>query len=162
MVWMLTCLVIFLALTKSIGFRSDTRTDDRCYWLSRISSISLSLAIPTVYPRMFSIDEHSIKVVSHMFLMLLTMEMLYKLHTPSLFVLVAGCWRWSAPWDFIPVEWKPEQWGHLSAWNRWRCIYLCRKSGFPWGTLPTVWRTHSQWNTHKSGREIGSTIYSVA
>ena len=80
---------LFLALTKSIGFRSDVRTDDRCYWLSRISSISSSLAIPTVYPRMFSIDEHSIKVFSHMFLLLVSMEMIYKLHS----VTVCSCCR---------------------------------------------------------------------
>uniref|UniRef100_A0A0C9S8H8 TSA: Wollemia nobilis Ref_Wollemi_Transcript_11181_4406 transcribed RNA sequence n=1 Tax=Wollemia nobilis TaxID=56998 RepID=A0A0C9S8H8_9CONI len=44
-----------LALTKSIGLRTDVRIDDRSYWLSRVASISASLAIPLVYPRMFAI-----------------------------------------------------------------------------------------------------------
>lgn len=52
-----------LALTKSVGLRSDVRTDDRCYWLAHVSSISTSLAIPTVYPRMFSIHDLSTKEV---------------------------------------------------------------------------------------------------
>ncbi|KAH7387746.1 hypothetical protein KP509_16G039000 [Ceratopteris richardii] len=52
-----------LALTKSIGLRSDVRTDDRCYWLARVMTISASLAIPTVYPRMFSIHDLSQKEV---------------------------------------------------------------------------------------------------
>ncbi|KAI5067109.1 hypothetical protein GOP47_0017637 [Adiantum capillus-veneris] len=53
-----------LALTKSIGLRSDARTDDRCYWLARVLTIASSLAIPTVYPRMFSIHDLSRKEIS--------------------------------------------------------------------------------------------------
>eukprot|EP00250_Pteridium_aquilinum_P010450 c19397_g1_i1 orf=566-3775(-) len=52
-----------LALTKSVGLRSDVRTDDRCYWLSRALTMSTSLAIPTVYPRMFSIHDLSKKEI---------------------------------------------------------------------------------------------------
>lgn len=46
-----------LALTKSVGLRADVRTDDRSYWLTRVASISMALAIPTVYPRMFSLHD---------------------------------------------------------------------------------------------------------
>lgn len=52
-----------LALTKSVGLRSDVRTDDRSYWLTHVASISTSLAIPTVYPRMFSIHNIASKDV---------------------------------------------------------------------------------------------------
>lgn len=52
-----------LALTKSIGLRSDVRTDDRCYWLAHVLTTSTSLAIPTVYPRMFSIHDLSNKEI---------------------------------------------------------------------------------------------------
>ncbi|MCO5596334.1 hypothetical protein L7F22_050395 [Adiantum nelumboides] len=52
-----------LALTKSIGLRSDARTDDRCYWLARVLTISTSLAIPIVYPRMFSVHDLSQKEI---------------------------------------------------------------------------------------------------
>ncbi|MCO5560069.1 hypothetical protein L7F22_013675 [Adiantum nelumboides] len=50
-----------LALTKSIGLRSDARTDYRCYWLARALTISTPLAIPIVYPRMFSVHDLSQK-----------------------------------------------------------------------------------------------------
>ncbi|KAH9301919.1 hypothetical protein KI387_013502, partial [Taxus chinensis] len=42
-------------LTKGIGLRADVRIDDRSYWLTRVASISASLAVPLVYARMFSI-----------------------------------------------------------------------------------------------------------
>eukprot|EP00249_Psilotum_nudum_P012247 c23671_g1_i1 orf=107-3535(+) len=46
-----------LALTKSIGLRPDVRIDDRSYWLTRAVSLSASLSIPLVYPRMFAIHD---------------------------------------------------------------------------------------------------------
>ena len=63
---------VFVALIKSIGLRPDARTDDRCYWLSHVLSISMSLSIPTVYPRMFSIHDLSTKVFPNSFLMIYT------------------------------------------------------------------------------------------
>lgn len=50
-----------LALTKSIGLRSDVRIDDRSYWITRVASISASLAVPLVYPRMFAIHNLTLK-----------------------------------------------------------------------------------------------------
>jgi protein transport protein SEC24 len=44
-----------MALTKSVGLRTDVRIDERSYWLSRVASLSASMAIPLVYPRMFAI-----------------------------------------------------------------------------------------------------------
>ncbi|WOL01376.1 protein transport protein Sec24-like [Canna indica] len=46
-----------LALSKSIGLQNDGRLDDRSYWVSRVASLSISLAIPLVYPRMISIHD---------------------------------------------------------------------------------------------------------
>ncbi|KAJ7297452.1 hypothetical protein O6H91_Y056200 [Diphasiastrum complanatum] len=46
-----------LALTKSIGLRNDGRVDERSYWLTRALSLSTSLAIPLVYPRLFAIHD---------------------------------------------------------------------------------------------------------
>ncbi|XP_017698115.3 protein transport protein Sec24-like At4g32640 [Phoenix dactylifera] len=46
-----------LALVKSIGLRNDGRLDDRSYWISHVASLSISLAIPLVYPRMISIHD---------------------------------------------------------------------------------------------------------
>ncbi|THU46580.1 hypothetical protein C4D60_Mb09t06430 [Musa balbisiana] len=50
-----------LALAKSIGLRNDGRLDDRSYWISHVESISISLAIPLVYPRMISIHDLTTK-----------------------------------------------------------------------------------------------------
>jgi protein transport protein SEC24 len=50
-----------LALTKSIGLRPDVRIDDRSYWITRVASISDSLAVPLVYPRMFAIHNLTLK-----------------------------------------------------------------------------------------------------
>ncbi|KAG0560568.1 hypothetical protein M758_10G185600 [Ceratodon purpureus] len=44
-----------MALTKSVGLRTDARIDERSYWLTRAASLSASLAIPLVYPRMFGV-----------------------------------------------------------------------------------------------------------
>jgi protein transport protein SEC24 len=44
-----------MALTKSVGLRTDARIDERSYWLTRAASLSASLAIPLVYPRMFAV-----------------------------------------------------------------------------------------------------------
>ncbi|ONK56215.1 uncharacterized protein A4U43_C10F5310 [Asparagus officinalis] len=45
------------ALVKSIGLRNDGKLDDRSYWITRAASLSVSLAIPFVYPRMISIHD---------------------------------------------------------------------------------------------------------
>lgn len=55
------------ALTKSVGLRTDVRIDERSYWLSRVASLSASLAIPLVYPRMFAIHNLQLKVFFHHF-----------------------------------------------------------------------------------------------
>ncbi|KAJ4810599.1 Protein transport protein sec24 [Rhynchospora pubera] len=46
-----------LALIKSVGLRNDGRLDDRSYWASHVASISASLAVPLVYPRLISIHD---------------------------------------------------------------------------------------------------------
>eukprot|EP00252_Welwitschia_mirabilis_P020316 TRINITY_DN4950_c0_g1_i1.p1 TRINITY_DN4950_c0_g1~~TRINITY_DN4950_c0_g1_i1.p1 ORF type:complete len:1152 (-),score=243.05 TRINITY_DN4950_c0_g1_i1:556-4011(-) len=50
-----------LALTKSIGLRADVRVDDRSYWINRVASLSASLAVPLVYPRLYAIHGLSFK-----------------------------------------------------------------------------------------------------
>ncbi|CAN8327041.1 unnamed protein product [Cochlearia groenlandica] len=44
-----------LALTKSVGLRGDGRIDGRSFWINYVSSLSTPLAVPLVYPRMFSV-----------------------------------------------------------------------------------------------------------
>ncbi|XP_062201899.1 protein transport protein SEC24 B-like [Phragmites australis] len=46
-----------LALTKSVGLRNDGRLDDRSYWASIVSSISVLLAVPLVFPRMIAFHD---------------------------------------------------------------------------------------------------------
>ncbi|KAL6875599.1 hypothetical protein ACP4OV_013112 [Aristida adscensionis] len=46
-----------LALIKSIGLRNDGRLDDRSYWTSLVSSISVLLAVPLVFPRLIPIHD---------------------------------------------------------------------------------------------------------
>uniref|UniRef100_A0A453HKY0 Protein transport protein Sec24-like CEF n=1 Tax=Aegilops tauschii subsp. strangulata TaxID=200361 RepID=A0A453HKY0_AEGTS len=46
-----------LALIKSIGLRNDGRVDDRSYWVSIVSSVSVLLAIPLVFPRMIALHD---------------------------------------------------------------------------------------------------------
>ncbi|TVU50463.1 hypothetical protein EJB05_01835, partial [Eragrostis curvula] len=46
-----------LALTKSVGLRNDGRLDDRSYWASIVSSISVLLAVPLVFPRMIALHD---------------------------------------------------------------------------------------------------------
>ncbi|KAF7048208.1 hypothetical protein CFC21_057009 [Triticum aestivum] len=46
-----------LALIKSIGLRNDGRVDDRSYWVSAVSSVSVLLAIPLVFPRMIALHD---------------------------------------------------------------------------------------------------------
>jgi protein transport protein SEC24 len=52
-------LILFdlLALIKSIGLRNDGRIDDRSYWISIVSSISVFLAVPLVFPRMIALHD---------------------------------------------------------------------------------------------------------
>ncbi|RRT71466.1 hypothetical protein B296_00015532 [Ensete ventricosum] len=57
------CYSTFSALAKSIGLRNDGRLDDRSYWISHVASISISLAIPLVYPRMISIHDLTTKAL---------------------------------------------------------------------------------------------------
>lgn len=46
-----------LALTKSIGLRTEQRTDDRSFWVSYVSYISTPLAVSLVHPRMLPIND---------------------------------------------------------------------------------------------------------
>ncbi|XP_010521258.1 PREDICTED: protein transport protein Sec24-like At4g32640 isoform X2 [Tarenaya hassleriana] len=46
-----------LALTKSVGLRTDGRIDDRSFWINYVSPLSTPLAIPLVYPRMISVHD---------------------------------------------------------------------------------------------------------
>ncbi|KAJ1256697.1 hypothetical protein BS78_K333200 [Paspalum vaginatum] len=46
-----------LALVKSVGLRTDGRLDDRSYWMSLVSSISVVLAVPLVFPRLIPIHD---------------------------------------------------------------------------------------------------------
>eukprot|EP00271_Cylindrocystis_brebissonii_P012807 TRINITY_DN3230_c0_g1_i1.p1 TRINITY_DN3230_c0_g1~~TRINITY_DN3230_c0_g1_i1.p1 ORF type:complete len:1229 (+),score=266.22 TRINITY_DN3230_c0_g1_i1:375-4061(+) len=50
-----------LALNKSVGLRNDGRIDERAYWLSRVFSLSASLAVPLVYPRMLALHHLLLK-----------------------------------------------------------------------------------------------------
>ncbi|GJN25091.1 hypothetical protein PR202_gb12878 [Eleusine coracana subsp. coracana] len=45
------------ALVKSVGLRNDCRLDDRSYWASLVSSISVVLAVPLVFPRLIPIHD---------------------------------------------------------------------------------------------------------
>uniref|UniRef100_A0A0D9XYX3 Zinc finger Sec23/Sec24-type domain-containing protein n=1 Tax=Leersia perrieri TaxID=77586 RepID=A0A0D9XYX3_9ORYZ len=46
-----------LALTKTVGLRTEGRLDDRSYWVSIVSSISVLFAIPLVFPRMVALHD---------------------------------------------------------------------------------------------------------
>ncbi|KAE9611541.1 putative von Willebrand factor, type A, Zinc finger, Sec23/Sec24-type, sec23/Sec24, trunk [Lupinus albus] len=46
-----------LALTKSTGMRTEGKIDERSFWINYVSSLSVPLAIPLVYPRMISIHD---------------------------------------------------------------------------------------------------------
>ncbi|KAF2910869.1 protein transport protein SEC24 B isoform X2 [Oryza sativa Japonica Group] len=46
-----------LALIKSIGLRNEGRLDDRSYWISLVSSVSVLLAVPLVFPRLIPIHD---------------------------------------------------------------------------------------------------------
>uniref|UniRef100_A0ACD5XZH4 Uncharacterized protein n=1 Tax=Avena sativa TaxID=4498 RepID=A0ACD5XZH4_AVESA len=46
-----------LALIKSIGLRNEGRIDNRSYWISMVSSISVVLAVPLVFPRMIALHD---------------------------------------------------------------------------------------------------------
>ncbi|KAK9153445.1 hypothetical protein Sjap_000925 [Stephania japonica] len=50
-----------LAVTKSVGMQNDGRLDDRSYWISRATSLPISLALPFVYPRMLAIHNLLLK-----------------------------------------------------------------------------------------------------
>lgn len=67
MVCIVDCLLFFFlwsaALTKSMGLRADARIDDRSYWITRTASLSASLAIPLVYPRLFAVHNLPSKVL---------------------------------------------------------------------------------------------------
>lgn len=46
-----------LALIKSTGLRTDGRIDDRSFWITYVSSVSIPFAVPFVYPRMVAIHD---------------------------------------------------------------------------------------------------------
>lgn len=52
----------FSALTKSTGLRTEGKIDERSFWINYVSSISVPLAIPLVYPRMVAIHDLETKV----------------------------------------------------------------------------------------------------
>lgn len=58
----LIIIILFPALVKSIGLRSDGRLDERSYWVTRATSISVPLAAPLVYPRLFAVHSLAAKV----------------------------------------------------------------------------------------------------
>lgn len=60
--WIDFVLLFLAALIKSIGLRNDARIDDRSFWITYVSSLSTTLAIPLVYPRMSAIHELDSKV----------------------------------------------------------------------------------------------------
>lgn len=45
------------ALIKSTGLRTDGRIDDRSFWITYVSSVSIPFAVPFVYPRMVAIHD---------------------------------------------------------------------------------------------------------
>lgn len=47
----------FTALMKSTGLRTDGRIDNCSLWISYASSVSASLAVPLVYPRMIAVHD---------------------------------------------------------------------------------------------------------
>ncbi|KAL8153605.1 hypothetical protein V2J09_011365 [Rumex salicifolius] len=53
-----------LALIKSTGLRTDGRVDDRSLWVNYVSSVSASLAVPLVYPRLISVHDLASKEIS--------------------------------------------------------------------------------------------------
>lgn len=54
--------ISFSALTKSTGLRTEGKIDERSFWINYVSSISVPLAIPLVYPRMVAIHDLESKV----------------------------------------------------------------------------------------------------
>lgn len=46
-----------------MGLRTDGRIDDRSFWISYVSSVSIPLAVPYVYPRMVPIHDLDSKVI---------------------------------------------------------------------------------------------------
>ncbi|KAK9071221.1 hypothetical protein SSX86_009789 [Deinandra increscens subsp. villosa] len=51
-----------LALIKSTGLRTDGRIDDRSFWISYVTPLSVQLAVPLVYPRMISVHDLDTKI----------------------------------------------------------------------------------------------------
>ncbi|KAI5348283.1 hypothetical protein L3X38_001170 [Prunus dulcis] len=46
-----------LALIKSTGLRTEGKIDERSFWINHVSSLSVPLAVPLVYPRMVAIHD---------------------------------------------------------------------------------------------------------
>ncbi|KAM5553465.1 protein transport protein Sec24-like [Rosa sericea] len=46
-----------LALIKSTGLRTDGKIDERSFWINHVSSLSVPLAVPLVYPRMVAVHD---------------------------------------------------------------------------------------------------------
>ena len=59
----LTFSLSFSALVKSVGLRTDGRLDERSYWMSVVSSISVVLAVPLVFPRLIPIHDLTSRVL---------------------------------------------------------------------------------------------------
>ncbi|KAI8017070.1 Protein transport protein Sec24-like [Camellia lanceoleosa] len=57
------------ALVKSTGLRTDGRIDDRSFWISYVSSLCTSMAIPLVYPRMMAIHDLNSKDINESLLL---------------------------------------------------------------------------------------------
>lgn len=53
------------ALIKSTGLRTDGKIDERSFWINHVSSLSVPLAVPLVYPRMVAIHDLDAKKVRH-------------------------------------------------------------------------------------------------
>lgn len=61
--WQVSFICFSSALIKSTGLRSDGRIDDRSFWITYVSSVSIPLAVPFVYPRMVAIHDLDSKVL---------------------------------------------------------------------------------------------------
>ena len=51
------------ALIKSTGLRTDGKIDERSVWINHVSSLSVPLAVPLVYPRMVAVHDLDAKKV---------------------------------------------------------------------------------------------------
>lgn len=73
----LTFSLSFSALVKSVGLRTDGRLDERSYWMSLVSSISVVLAVPLVFPRLIPIHDLTTRVLPAIFVKAMTSVLFY-------------------------------------------------------------------------------------